>query len=137
MSVNKAILIGRLGKDPELRYPQGGDSVCNFSIATSEKWKDKSGEKKEKTVWHNIVIWGKLAEIANQYMKKGSRVYLEGAIENRSYEDKQGVKKYVSEVVIGMSGKMIMLDSGRAGEHEPAGRGEEAQEPQSSEDLSF
>ncbi|MBL8028744.1 MAG: single-stranded DNA-binding protein [Fibrobacteres bacterium] len=112
--VNKAILVGNLGKNPELRYTPSGQAVASFSIATSETFKDKSGTRQTKTTWHNIVIWGKLGEIANQYLKKGSTVYIEGKIENRSYDDKDGNKKYISEIVVGMDGKMVML-GGKSG----------------------
>lgn len=108
--INKALLIGLLGKNPELRYTASGQAVASFSLATTETFKDKAGTKQQKTTWHNIVIWGKLAEICNQYLKKGSKIYVEGKIENRSYEDRDGNKKYVSEIVVGMDGKMIMLD---------------------------
>ena len=109
-SANKVILIGNLGKDPELKTMANGTNMATFSLATTEVFKDKSGNKNQKTCWHNIVIWGKLAEIAGQYLQKGSQVYLEGQIDNRSYE-KDGVKKYVSEVVISIGGKMVMLGS--------------------------
>lgn len=99
MSLNKAILIGRLGRDPEVRYMPNGDAVCNFSLATSEKFTDKSGNKAEKTEWHNIVIYRKLAEIAGQYLKKGSQVYLEGKIQSRKYTDKNGVERTAYEIV--------------------------------------
>ena len=97
--VNKAILLGNLGKDPEIRKLDDGRAVANFSIATSESYKNKAGEKVTNTEWHNIVLWSPLAEIAENYLKKGSQVYIEGKISNRSYEDKEGVKKYISEVV--------------------------------------
>jgi single-strand DNA-binding protein len=109
--INKAILVGNLGKDPELRYIPSGNSVTSFPLATSETFKDKSGNRQTRTTWHNVVIWGKLAEIANQYLKKGSQVYLEGRIDNRSYDDKEGNKRYISEVVIDFNGKMLMLGS--------------------------
>jgi len=112
--LNKAILIGNLGRDPELRYVASGNAVANFTLATSENYKDKSGAKQTRTVWHNIVVWGKLAEVCNQYLKKGSQVYLEGRIDNRSYDDKDGNKRYVSEVVLDFSGRMLML-GGRGG----------------------
>jgi single-strand DNA-binding protein len=99
-SVNKAILIGNLGKDPELKYTPSGKAVCNFSIATSESWKDGEGVKQEATTWHNIVAWGRQAEVMKEYLTKGKQVYIEGRIENRSYEDKEGNKKYISEVVV-------------------------------------
>jgi len=99
-SVNKAILIGNLGRDPEIRYTPSGQAVASFTIATSEKWRDKEGQMQERTDWHNIVCWGKQAELANQYLKKGRPVYIEGRIQNRSYDDKEGNKKYISEVVV-------------------------------------
>ncbi len=97
--VNKVILLGHLGKDPEVKKLDSGKSVANFSLATSEVYKNKEGEKVTNTEWHNIVLWSPLAEIAESYLKKGSQLYLEGKISNRSYEDKDGVKKYISEVV--------------------------------------
>ena len=100
MSVNKAILIGRLGKDPELRYTPGGRAVCSFSLATSERWKRQDGQSNESTTWHNIVAWGKQAEVIKEYLRKGREVYIEGRIDNRSYDDKEGNKKYISEVVV-------------------------------------
>ena len=97
--VNKVILLGNLGKDPEVRRLDDGRGVANFSLATSETYKKKSGEKVTNTEWHNIVLWSPLADIAENYLKKGSQVYIEGKISNRSYEDKDGIKKYISEVV--------------------------------------
>ena len=114
--LNKAILIGNLGRDPELKYVPSGNSVANFTLATGETFKDRSGNRQTRTTWHNIVIWGKLAEVANQYLKKGSQVYLEGRIDNRSYDDKDGNKRYVSEVVVDMNGKMVMLGSRGSGD---------------------
>ena len=99
-SVNKAILIGNLGKDPELRYTPNGAAVCSFSIATTEKWRDRqTNEMKEQTDWHNIVLWGKQAENAKEYLQKGSPVYIEGRIQTRSYDDKDGNKCWRTEVV--------------------------------------
>lgn len=97
--VNKAILIGNLGKDPELRYTPGGQAVATFSLATSEKWRDKDGVMQDKTEWHNIVVWGRQAEIAKEYLAKGRSVYLEGRIQTRSWEDKDGNKRYTTEIV--------------------------------------
>jgi len=99
MSLNKVMVIGRLGKDPELRYTPGGASVCNFSVATSESWTDKSGQKQEKTEWHRIVVWGKLAELCNQYLAKGRQCFVEGKLQTRSWDDQQGNKKYTTEVM--------------------------------------
>ena len=98
--INKAILIGRLGSDPEVRYTPNGVAVANFNIATSEEWKDKdSGEKKERTEWHRIVAWSKLGEICGEYLSKGRQVYIEGRIQTRSWEDRDGNKRYTTEIV--------------------------------------
>jgi single-strand DNA-binding protein len=99
MSVNKVILVGNLGKDPEVRYTQTGSAVANFSIATSEQWNDRDGKKQERTEWHNIVVWGKQAEHCGQYLSKGRQVYIEGSIRTRSYDDKSGNKRYVTEII--------------------------------------
>jgi single-strand DNA-binding protein len=99
MSVNKVILLGRLGQDPELKYTPGGSPVCNFSVATTESWTDKSGQKQEKTEWHRIVVWGKLAELCNQYLSKGRQAFLEGRLQTRSWDDKDGNKKYTTEIL--------------------------------------
>ena len=97
--VNKVILVGNLGKDPEVRYLENGTAVANFPIATSESYKDREGNRIDQTEWHNIVVWRKLAEIAESYLKKGSQVYLEGKLRTRSWEDQQGNKRYTTEVV--------------------------------------
>lgn len=97
--VNKVILVGRLGRDPELRYTPSGAAVANFSIATSEEWKDKdTGEKQERTEWHRIVAWRRLGEICGEYLRKGSQVYIEGKLQTRSWEDRDGNKKYTTEI---------------------------------------
>ena len=98
-SVNKVILIGNLGRDPETRYTTGGDAITNLNIATSEQWKDKSGEKQERTEWHRVVLFARLAEIAGEYLKKGRSVYIEGRLQTRKYTDKDGVEKYSTEIV--------------------------------------
>jgi single-strand DNA-binding protein len=99
MSVNKVILLGRLGQDPELKYTPSGAAVCNFSMATSESWTDKStGQKQEKTEWHRIVVWGKLAELCNQYLSKGRQAFVEGRIQTRSWDDNNGNKRYTTEI---------------------------------------
>jgi single-strand DNA-binding protein len=105
--INKVILIGRLGTKPELKYSQSGDGVCNFEMATSESWKDKEGNKQEKTEWHKIVVWGKLAEICTEYLDKGSLIYIEGKLQTRSWEDKEGAKHYITEII---GKEMKMLD---------------------------
>ncbi|HEU0187019.1 MAG TPA: single-stranded DNA-binding protein [Gallionellaceae bacterium] len=100
MSVNKAILVGRLGKDPETRYMTNGEAVANVTLATSENWKDKSGEKQERTEWHNLVFYRRLAEIAGEYLKKGSQIYVEGRIQTRKYQDKAGQDRYITEIIV-------------------------------------
>jgi single-strand DNA-binding protein len=97
--INKVILIGNLGQDPELRYTPSGAAVANFSVATNETWNDKEGNTQERTEWHRIVAWRRLAEICGEYLKKGSQVYIEGRLQTRSWEDKDGVKRYVTEVI--------------------------------------
>lgn len=99
MSLNKVHLIGRLGRDPEVRYMPNGDAVCNFSLATDESWKDKNGQRQTKTEWHNVIMYRRLAEIAGQYLKKGSQVYLEGKIQSRKYTDKNGVDRTAYEII--------------------------------------
>jgi single-strand DNA-binding protein len=107
--VNKVILVGNLGRDPEVRYSPNGQAVANVTIATSESWKDKNtGEKQERTEWHRIVFWGKLAEIAGEYLKKGSQIYVEGRLQTRKWTDKEGHEKYTTEVV---ANEMQMLGS--------------------------
>ena len=96
--VNKAILVGNLGKDPELSYTQSGAARCRFPIATTESYTNNSGERQERTEWHNIVVWGKLAETVSKFLQKGRQVYVEGRIQNRSYDDKDGIKRYISEI---------------------------------------
>ena len=98
MSVNKVILLGRLGQDPELKYTPSGAAVCNFSMATSENWAGKDGQRQERTEWHRIVVWGKLAELCNQYLSKGRQAYVEGRLQTRSWDDKNGQKRYTTEI---------------------------------------
>ena len=109
-SLNKVMLIGNLGKDPELRYTTSGVAVATFSLATSESWKDQDGNAQEKTEWHNIVAWRKLAEICGEWLKKGKKVYIDGRIQTRNYDDKNtGQKRYITEIV---ADNLIMLDGG-------------------------
>ncbi len=123
-SLNKAMLIGNLGKDPELRYTPSGVAVATFSVATNESWKDQDGNLQERTEWHNIVAWRKLAEICGEYLKKGKKVFIEGRIQTRSYDDKNtGAKKYITEIV---ADNLIMLD----------GRGNASEGPSSSPSAS-
>ena len=120
-SVNKAIIIGRLGRDPETRSFANGGKVCNLSVATSETWKDKSGERQERSQWHSVVIFNEgLAKIAEQYLRKGSRVYVEGQIETRKWQDKDGADRYATEIVLRpYKGELTLLD----------GTGERREEP--------
>ncbi len=97
--INKVILVGRLGNDPEIRYTQQGVAVSNFNLATSENWMDKSGQKQEKTEWHRVVVWGKMAETCSQYLGKGRQVYVEGRLQTRQWDDKDGQKRYTTEIV--------------------------------------
>ncbi len=107
--VNKVILVGRLGKEPELRYTPNGDAVVTLTVATSDEWKDKTtGERQEKVEWHRVVLWRKLAEIAGNYLKKGSQVYIEGKLQTRAWEDRDGNKRYTTEIV---AQNLQMLDS--------------------------
>jgi len=126
--LNKVMLIGRTGKDVELRYTQGGTAVANFSLATNEKYKDNAGEYQEKTEWHNIVVWGKLAEIAGEYLKKGSKAYFEGKLQTRKWDDKDGNTRYSTEVV---AQDMIML-GGDAPQDAPS-KQSDAPKPQAEE----
>jgi single-strand DNA-binding protein len=107
--LNKVILIGRLGKDPEVRYMPNGEAVCNFSVATSESWKDQSGQRQERIEWHNITMYRRLAEIAGQYLKKGSQVYLEGKIQTRKYQGKDGIERTAYDIIVN---EMKMLGGG-------------------------
>ncbi|WON76615.1 single-stranded DNA-binding protein [Serratia sp. UGAL515B_01] len=144
--VNKVILVGNLGQDPEVRYMPNGGAVANITLATSESWRDKvTGEQKEKTEWHRVVLFGKLAEVAGEYLRKGSQVYIEGALQTRKWTDQAGVEKYTTEVVVNVGGTMQML-GGRQGGGAPAGGGQPAggqqggwgqpQQPQSSSQFS-
>ena len=112
MSVNKVILVGHLGKDPEVRYMPSGEAVANVTLATSETWKDKTGEKQEKTEWHNIVFYKRLGEIAGQYLKKGSLIYVEGRITTEKWQDKEGKDRYTTKVV---ANEMKMLGAKSSG----------------------
>lgn len=107
-SVNKVILIGNLGQDPELKYTSAGVAVATFTLATNESWKDQDGNMQERTQWHNLVAWRKLAEICGEHLKKGSKIFVEGRLQYRTYDDKNGVKRYVTEIVLD---QMMMLDS--------------------------
>lgn len=127
-SLNKAMIIGRLGQDPDVRYTQSNTAVANLSVATSERYKDKSGEWKENTEWHRVVAWGRLAEICQEYLKKGSQVYIEGPIQTRSWEDKDGQTKYTTEI---KALTMTMLDSKGS-----SGGGNGPEKPQNAQPVS-
>ena len=130
--VNKATILGHLGKDPEVRYSPSGTAFAKFSLATSESWNDKNtGEKREKTEWHNIVIQGKLAEVAGEYLRKGSQVYIEGKIKTRKYQGNDGQDKYITEIVVGINGTMQMLGSN--GGNNQTGSQQPARQPQQSQ----
>ena len=116
-SVNKVILVGNLGRDPETRYTTGGDAVTNIRLATTDTWKDKNGEKQERTEWHTIIFFGRQAEIAGEYLKKGKQVYIEGRLQTRKWQDKEGQDRYTTEIV---ADRMQMLGS-REGSGAPAG----------------
>ncbi len=119
-SLNKAMLIGNLGQDPEVRYTQSNTAVATLNIATSERYKDSNGEYQENTEWHRVVAWGRTAEICQQYLSKGSKVYIEGPIQTRQWEDKEGQKRYTTEI---KALRMVMLDS-------PSGGGQKPPQPQ-------
>lgn len=111
--VNKVIILGRIGQDPEIRFMPNGSAVANISVATSEKWKDKqTGQQQEVTEWHRVVVFGKLAEICGEYLRKGSEVYFEGKLKTRKWTDQQGVEKYTTEIVVDINGQMQMLGGG-------------------------
>jgi single-strand DNA-binding protein len=147
MSLNKVMLIGNLGKDPEVRYTQTGSAVANFSIATTEQWNDRDGKKQERTEWHNIVVWGKSAEHCGQYLSKGRQVFIEGSIRTRSYDDKSGNKRYITEIVAqrvqflgGAGGSRVsqqQQDSGPFGDDMGMGGGGGGGQGPSDDDIPF
>jgi len=139
--VNKVIILGNLGKDPEVKFMPNGGAVANMTIATSESWKDKqTGEAKEKTEWHRVVMFGKLAEIAGEYLKKGAKVYIEGALQTRKWQNNEGVDVYTTEIVVqGFNGVMQMLDGKPQGQAQPAQQsgGFQAQQQQPAQQNGF
>ena len=127
--VNKVILVGNLGQDPEIRYMPNGGAVANITLATSESWRDKAtGEQKEKTEWHRVVLFGKLAEVAGEYLKKGSQIYIEGKLNTRKWTDQAGVEKYTTEVHVNVGGTMQML-RGKSEGSRPAQSGTQQSRP--------
>ena len=143
-SVNKVILIGNLGRDPEIRYTPGGSPVANFTMATTERWTDPNGEKKEKTEWHRIVVWGKQAEIAAEYLRKGRQVYIEGSLQTREWTDRDGNKRYTTEI---RGDRIVLLGGGGGGRGASMDRGgdpvaghapgPETSEPLTDDDIPF
>lgn len=130
-SVNKAILIGNLGKDPETRYMSNGDAVTNITVATTYTWKDKNGEKQEKTEWHRVTFYRKLAEIADEYLKKGQSVYIEGRLETRKWDDKNGIERYTTEIIANDM-KMLSSRSGSGGFESPEHKEDSSTSPRPS-----
>ncbi|MGS3297690.1 single-stranded DNA-binding protein [Enterobacter hormaechei] len=123
--VNKVILVGNLWQDPEVRYLPSGGAVCSLTLATSESWRDKAtGEQKEQTEWHRVVLFGKLAEVAGEYLRKGTQVYIEGQLRTRKWTDQAGVERYTTEVVVNVGGTMQMLGGRQSGGAAPAGGGQ-------------
>ena len=118
--LNKVMLIGNLGKDPEVRYTPGGQAVANFTIATNESWTDKQGQKQERTEWHRIVVWGKVAELCGEYLSKGRQVYVEGRLQTREWNNKEGQKQYTTEVV---ANQVLFLSGGERGPGKSRGGG--------------
>lgn len=145
MSVNKVILVGRLGRDPESRFTSGGQQVCNFTLATDESFKDRTGERQKRTEWHRIVVWGRLAEISQQYLKRGTLVYIEGRLQTRQWDDRSGNKRTTTEIIAnGMKILSPRGESGGAGPSAEASAGVEMEEthapgesPISDEDIPF
>ena len=135
--VNKVILIGHLGQDPEIRYMPNGGAVASLTLATSESWRDKqSGEMREKTEWHRVCIFGKLAEVAGEYLKKGSQVYIEGSLQTRKWQDQSGQDRYTTEVVVNIGGSMQMLGGNggnQAGSQQSARQHQQQQQSQQNE----
>jgi single-strand DNA-binding protein len=147
MSVNKVMLVGRLGRDPEMRYTSAGQAVCNFSLATDETYKDRNGERQKRTEWHKIVVWAKQAEIAQQYLKKGSLVFVEGRIQSRQWDDKEGQKRTSYEIVCnnfrmlgGRGDSQAGIGPGVSADAEPAAPSDDVAAPApeiSDEDIPF
>lgn len=129
--VNKCIILGTLGNDPEVKYSASGSAIANLSVATSEQWKDKqTGEKKEHTEWHRVVIFGKLAEVAGEYLRKGSQVYIEGQLRTRKWSDSNGVDRYATEIVIPQMGGVMQMLGGKRDDSGQQQRQQSSQQPQ-------
>ena len=130
-SINKVILVGNLGRDPEVRYTQNGNAVANINLATNEVWNDKSGQRQERTEWHRIVVWGKQAEIAKEYLSKGRQIYVEGSLQTRQWEDKDGQKRYTTEI---RCQRFVML-GGRGGEGQTESVGSSGSAPGAEQEM--
>ena len=134
-SINKVILIGNLGRDPEVRYTQGGSAVANLNLATNEVWKDKNGERQERTEWHRVVVWGRQAEIAKEYLTKGRQIYVEGSLQTRQWEDKDGKKRYTTEI---RCQRFVMIGGREEARGEAAASGApQASEPPMPDDMAY
>lgn len=135
-SLNRVMLIGNMGDDPDMRYTAGGSAVCNFTLATNESWKDKDGNKQQKSEWHRVVMFGKLAEIAGQYLKKGSAVYIEGKLQTRKWQDKDGKDRYTTEII---ADEMKMLGGGEKPQKKPekTGRQQHYEKADFDDDIPF
>jgi single-strand DNA-binding protein len=131
-SVNKVILIGRLGKDPEMRFTPNGKAVTNFTMATSEIWSDQNGEKQERTEWHRVVTWGKLAENCAKLLAKGKQVYVEGRLQTRQWDDRDGNKRYTTEIIANQMQILSPMDSSGRGTHDTSGAGDPGFNPDES-----
>lgn len=129
--VNKVILIGNLGKDPEVRSTPGGQAVANITIATNESWTDKEGQKQERVEWHRVVVWGKAADLCGEYLKKGRQVFIEGRLQTREWTDKAGAKQYTTEVVANPVGGVVFLGGGERGSNGRSRPRDEQREPES------
>lgn len=128
--VNKVIIVGRLGQDPEVRYAPSGAAFANMTVATSEQWRDKqTGEQKEQTEWHRIVLSGNIAKVAGEYLRKGSEVYLEGKLRTRKWTDQSGAEKYTTEVLVGVGGTLQMLGGKREADSQPKHQNSQTQQP--------
>jgi single-strand DNA-binding protein len=129
--VNKVIIVGNLGQDPEVRYTPNGKAVANLTLATSESWKDQSGQIQEKTEWHKVSMFGKLAEIAGEYLKKGSQVYIEGKLQTRKWQDQQGQDRYTTEIVLDPFNGVMQMLGGKGGQSNQSEGGYQKRQPQS------
>ena len=146
-SVNKVILVGNLGRDAELRYTPGGAAVSTINMATTEVWNDKAGQKQEKTEWHRVVLWGKQAESLTDYLTKGKQIYVEGRLQTRQWDDKEGIKRYTTEIRAdkivllggggGARGASVDRSSDMMGGHQPPGSAPESSEPLTDDDIPF